>query len=196
MDLILASGSPRRREILGCLGVSFTIRTADTDESSDVADPGARVEAIAAKKCAAVVELLAREAGGELPEDTMVLASDTLVSVDGVFLGKPTDEDDARRMVGMLAGRAHEVSSGIAIHYRGRTVTAHELTRVYFAPMSDEDIDRYVETGESFGKAGGYAIQGHAARYISRIEGDYFNVVGLPVRRLCETLEREFGVSI
>lgn len=196
MNLILASGSPRRREILSCLGVSFTIRTADTDESCDIFDPGARVEAIAEKKCAAVAELLASEAGGELPEDTMVLASDTLVSVDGEFLGKPVDADDARRMVGMLAGRAHEVSSGIAICYRGRTVTAHEITRVYFAPMTDQDIERYVETGESFGKAGGYAIQGHAARYISRIEGDYFNVVGLPVRRLCETLEREFGVRI
>ena len=196
MNLILASGSPRRREILSCLGVSFTIRTADTDESCDISDPGARVEAIAEKKCAAVAELLASEVGGELPEDTMVLASDTLVSVDGEFLGKPVDADDARRMVGMLAGRAHEVSSGIAIRYRGRTVTAHEITRVYFAPMTDQDIERYVETGESFGKAGGYAIQGHAARYISRIEGDYFNVVGLPVRRLCETLEREFGVRI
>lgn len=196
MNLILASASPRRREILTCLGVPFTVRTADADEHCDLADPGARVEAIAMKKCEAALALLTKENPEGLPGDTLIVACDTLVSVDGCFLGKPADEGDIRRMMGMLQGRAHCVSSGIAVWYGGRTVTAHELTQVHFAPMTEGDIQRYIATGESFGKAGAYAIQGHAARYIHRIEGDYFNVVGLPVHRLCATLKEAFGITL
>ena len=196
MNLILASASPRRREILTCLGVPFTVRTADADESCDLADPGARVEAIALKKCNAALEMMQAEHPEGLPEDTLIVACDTLVSVDGCFLGKPVDEADIRRMMGMLQGRAHCVSSGIAVWYGGQTVTAHELTEVHFAPMTEEDTTRYIETGESFGKAGGYAIQGHAARYIHRSNGDYFNVVGLPVHRLCTTLKEAFGITL
>ncbi len=192
--LILASASPRRREILSTLGVPFTIVTAETDETCDLADPGARVEAISSKKCHAVRALL--EAEDRLTEDTLILASDTLVTLDGIFLGKPRDDEDACRMVGMLSGRGHTVASGIALWYRGRTVTAHELTTVNFAPMTEADIRRYIETGEPMGKAGAYAIQGQAARYITGIEGDYFNVVGLPVRRLYTTLLEAFGILL
>lgn len=196
MNLILASASPRRREILASLGVPFTVRTADADESCDIEDEGARVEAIASKKCAATVALLMAEQPEGLPSDTVILASDTLVSVDGDFLGKPVDAADARRMVARLQGRAHHVCSGLAVWYRGRTVTAHDTTEVLFAPMDDAAIDAYIATGESFGKAGAYAIQGHAARYIAGIHGDYFNVVGLPVHRLCRLLDEAFGLTL
>jgi septum formation protein len=152
------------------------------------------VEAISVKKCHAVRDALAAE--GRLDADTVILASDTLVMLDGEFLGKPRDEADARRMVGMLQGRTHTVASGIAIWHKGRTVSAHELTGVTFAPMTEGEIEAYIATGEPFGKAGGYAIQGHAARYITGIRGDYFNVVGLPVRRLYETLALVFGIHL
>ena len=194
MNLILASASPRRREILSTLGVDFTVRVADADETCDLTDPGARVEAISVRKCLAVQALL--EAEGTLSEDTVILASDTLVTLDGIFLGKPRDEEDVRRMMRLLGGRTHTVASGLAIWKGGRVVTAHELTGVSFAPMDEAEIERYLSTGESFGKAGGYAIQGYAARYITGIEGDYFNVVGLPVRRLYETMREAFGVSL
>ena len=194
MKLILASASPRRREILTTLGVSFTVVTADADETCDLGDPGARVEAISVKKCHAVVEALTVE--GKLDADTVVLASDTLVTLDGAFLGKPRDEADARRMIEALQGRSHAVAGGICLWYRGRTVTSSELTRVTFAPMSEADVETYLATGESFGKAGGYAIQGYASRFISGIEGDYFNVVGLPVHRLFKTLAEEFGMQL
>ena len=194
MKLILASASPRRREILSSLGVDFCVRTADADETCDLADPGARVEAISLRKCLAVEEVLRAE--GSLTPDTVILASDTLVTLDGEFLGKPADEADARRMLTMLAGRTHTVASGLALRMGGRTVTAHELTGVTFAPMTEGEIEDYLRTGESMGKAGAYAVQGHAARYITGISGDYFNVVGLPVHRLYEVMRDGLGVRL
>ncbi len=194
MNLILASASPRRREILDTLGVPFTIRVADADETCELSDPGARVETIASRKCLATLELLTAE--GRLTDDTVILAADTLVTLNGAFLGKPCDESDARAMVARLQGRTHTVASGICLWYRGRTVTAHELTGVTFAPMSDDEIDTYIATGESMGKAGAYAIQGYAARFISGIDGDYFNVVGLPVHRLARTMDEAFGLKL
>ena len=194
MNLILASASPRRKEILSTLGVDFTVRTADADETCDLTDPGLRVEAIALRKGRAVEEALRAE--GALTPDTVILASDTLVTLDGEFLGKPLDTEDARRMLSLLQGRTHTVASGLAILRDGRAVTAHELTGVVFAPMSEEEIEDYLRTGESFGKAGAYAVQGHAARYITGLRGDYFNVVGLPVRRLYETLQSGFGITL
>lgn len=196
MKYILASASPRRREILSTLGVDFTVLVADADESCDLTDPGERVESISAKKCLAARDRLVAEGMAADDVDTVIIASDTLVTLDGEFLGKPRDEADAKRMIAMLQGRTHTVASGIAIWHKGRTVSAHELTGVSFAPMTDGEIEAYVQTGESFGKAGGYAIQGHAARYITGIHGDYFNVVGLPVRRLYETLRLVFGIYL
>ncbi len=194
MKLILASASPRRREILTTLGVDFTVRTADADETCFLTDPGERVEAISLKKCLAVRDLL--ESEGALDPETVILASDTLVTLDGQFLGKPADEADIYRMIALLQGRTHTVASGLAIWKDGRTVTSHELTGVTFAPMDEAEIWAYAQTGESFGKAGAYAIQGYASRYITGIEGDYFNVVGLPVRRLYETLREGFGIIL
>lgn len=194
MKLILASASPRRREILAALGVDFTVRTADADESCDLTDPGARVESISLKKCLAVEQSLAAE--GLLTPDTLILASDTLVTLDGRFFGKPRDREDARAMLRDLQGRTHTVASGLALRMNGETAVAHELTGVTFAPMTESEIEDYLRTEESFGKAGAYAVQGHAARYITGIRGDYFNVVGLPVRKLYETLRVAFGVTL
>ena len=196
MKYILASASPRRKEILSNLGLDFTVLVADADETCDIDDPGERVEFISLKKCLAARDRLIAEGMDPADGETVIIASDTLVTLDGEVLGKPRDEDDAVRMIDMLEGRTHTVASGIAVWHKGRTVTAHELTGVSFAPMNPAEVRAYVATGESFGKAGGYAIQGHAARYITGIHGDYFNVVGLPVRRLYETLRMVFGISL
>ena len=196
MKYILASASPRRREILSNLGLEFTVLVADADETCDITDPGERVEFISLKKCLAARDKLLAEGMDPADTETVIIASDTLVTLDGEFLGKPRDEEDAVRMIDMLEGRTHTVASGIAVWHKGRTVTAHELTGVSFAPMNPAEVRAYVATGESFGKAGGYAIQGHAARYVTGIHGDYFNVVGLPVRRLYETLRMVFGISL
>ena len=196
MKYILASASPRRKEILRNLGLDFTVLVADADETCDLTDPGERVEFISLKKCIAARDRLIAEGMDPADKDTVIIASDTLVTLDGEFLGKPRDEADAIRMMDMLEGRTHTVASGIAVWHKGRTVTAHELTGVTFAPMDPAEIRAYIATGESFGKAGGYAIQGHASRYITGIHGDYFNVVGLPVRRLYETLRMVFGIRL
>ena len=196
MKYILASASPRRKEILQNLGLEFSVLVADADEACDLTDPGERVEFISLKKCLAARDKLLAEGMDPADRDTVIIASDTLVTLDGEFLGKPRDEADAIRMMDMLEGRTHTVASGIAIWHKGRTVTAHELTGVTFAPMDPAEIRAYIATGESFGKAGGYAIQGHASRYITGIHGDYFNVVGLPVRRLYETLRMVFGIRL
>ena len=196
MKYILASASPRRREILATLGVDFTVLVADADESCDIDDPGERVESISIKKCLAARDRLMAEGMDPADTETVIIASDTLVVLDGEFLGKPRDEADARRMIARLQGRTHYVASGICLALGGRTVSSHELTGVTFAPMNDREIDTYIATGESFGKAGGYAIQGAAARYITGITGDYFNVVGLPVHGLYRTLRMAFGIEL
>ena len=196
MKYILASASPRRKEILSGLGLEFTVLVADADETCDISDPGERVEFISLKKCLAARDKLVAEGMDPADTDTVIIASDTLVTLDGMFLGKPADEADAVQMLSMLQGRTHTVASGIAVWHKGRTVTAHELTGVTFAPMRPSEIEAYISTKESFGKAGGYAIQGHASRYITGIQGDYFNVVGLPVRRLYETLRMVFGITL
>lgn len=189
-QVILASASPRRRDILTHLGVPFEVCVSEADEHCDLADPGERVEAIARRKCEATRD------SRDVNESELILASDTLVWVDGCFLGKPADQEDAARMLRLLSGRVHRVISGIAVWYKGRMVTAHDTTYVCFRPMSEEDIGEYLATGEPFGKAGGYAIQGEAARYVSEIKGEYENVVGLPVRCLYETVLNEFGMKL
>ena len=196
MRYILASASPRRREILGNLGLDFTVLVADADETCDITDPGERVEFISLKKCLAARDKLVAEGMDPADTETIIIASDTLVTLDGEFLGKPRDEADAIRMMELLEGRTHTVASGIAVWHKGRTVTAHEMTGVTFAPMNPAEILAYIATGESFGKAGAYAVQGHAARYITGLTGDYFNVVGLPVRKLYETLQTGFGITL
>ncbi|MBQ9161746.1 MAG: septum formation protein Maf [Clostridia bacterium] len=194
IDLILASASPRRSEILTSLGVDFRVLVSDADESSDATDAGAHVESIARAKCLAVADSL----GGveNIDGDKMILAADTLVVADSEFLGKPSDAEDAARMLRQLSGREHFVVTGFAVCYDGRVSVSHEKTVVRFAEMTDSDIDSYVDSGEPFGKAGAYAIQGRGARYIEGITGDYFNVVGLPAHKIFDFVRREFGVEL
>ena len=193
MRVVLASKSPRRREILELLGLDFDVVVADTDEFCDCADPGDRVETLALQKGSAVLTNLSEQ--GDLA-DTLIIACDTLVYAEGEFLGKPRDRDDARRMLELLSGKSHEVWSGIYLYFDGKTVTSSESTEVVFAEMSDEEISAYIDSTEPFDKAGAYAVQGGTSRYILGLQGDYFNVVGLPVNLLYTTLKEEFGIII
>jgi len=171
--LVLASASPRRAELLAAAGIAFEVDTADIDETPRAGEaPDVYVRRLAEAKARAVA---ARHPG------RLVLGADTTVVVDGVILGKPVDAADARDMVRRLAGRAHEVLTGVALVGDGTAQVDLAVTTVWFAPMSDADVDAYVASGEPMDKAGAYGIQGRAARYVTRIEGSYSNVVGLPV---------------
>ncbi len=190
LRIILASKSPRRREILENLGVKFEIIVADTDESSDIKDPCELVMTLAARKGRAVLKLL-----GENVKDTLIIACDTLVYADGEFLGKPRDRADAERMIKMLSGESHSVISGLYVYYNGHEARDAAETKVFFDKLTAEEIQAYLDTSEPYDKAGAYAIQGRASAYIRGIEGDYFNVVGLPVNTLCKLLKEKFGLT-
>ena len=191
MRIILASKSPRRKEILENLGIKFDIIVADADESSDIKEPDKLVTALAAKKGRAVLEKLS-----DGSKDALIIACDTLVYADGEFLGKPRDRADAERMIRKLSGSFHYVVSGIYLWHKGKEAGAAASTKVIFDKLTDDDIAAYLDTSEPYDKAGAYAIQGKAGVYINAIEGDYFNVVGLPVNLLCNTLKKEFGIDI
>ncbi len=191
ISVILASKSPRRKEILENLGLKFEVVTADADESSDIREPGALVMALAEKKGVAVKEKL-----GEGADDSLIIACDTLVYCNGEFLGKPQGRNDAERMIRMLSGCSHDVVSGIFLSYKGYTASAYASTKVIFDSMTEGEIEAYLNTDEPYDKAGAYAIQGLASAHIKGIEGDYFNVVGLPVNLLCNTLKEKFAIDI
>ena len=194
MRYILASKSPRRREILSNIGLKFDIVGADTDESSDLTDPIALSEELAARKAEAVRDVLSER--GELSAEDIIIASDTVVECGGEILGKPVDRDDAERMINLLSGRAHRVLSGIALIRGGERVVGHSETFVYMDEIEAEDLSAYLDTPEAYDKAGAYGIQGYASRWISRIEGCYFGVVGMSVNTL-DKLHRELtGASI
>jgi len=188
MKFILASKSPRRREILSDLGLQFDIVTADTDESCDITNPKLLVEELALRKGRAVAD--------SLDCDTIIIASDTVVACNGEILGKPCDRDDAKRMLDMLSGTKHQVISGIALISKEKEVVSSEVTQVIFDVMSDSDKEIYLNSNEPYDKAGAYAIQGLASMWIKGIEGDYFNVVGLPVKLLHDLLLKEFGIDM
>ena len=189
-NIILASASPRRREILQTLGLNFRVLVADVDESSDERDPAKLCALLARRKGEAVLEKLQKE--GTLTPETVVIASDTIVFAKDEILGKPVDEADARRMLKLLSGGSHFVYSGIYLWHAGRGVLSFDATEVFFDALSEEQIERYLASGEPFGKAGGYAIQGHAAPFISGIRGEYFTVVGLPVHEMCRLFRASF----
>ena len=187
MRLILASSSPRRAEILRNAGITFEVVQTHVDETRRSSElPGDYVRRLAASK--------ARGALGRLNGAAIVIGGDTVVLVDGSILGKPASAGDARETLRRLSGRTHEVLSGLAAIRLpdGAERVVEETTRVTFAPLSTEEIADYIATGEPFGKAGAYAIQGRAGKFVTRLDGDYFNVMGLPLPRLY-TILREFG---
>ena len=193
MKYILASASPRRKEILENLGLDFIVITSDADESSEEKDPEALTEELSRRKAEAVRDCL--ESRGELDGETVIIASDTVVYASGEILGKPKNKDDAERMIRTLSGNTHTVTSGVALIYKSKTVTAHSTTKVTFDELCEEFIESYVSSREPYDKAGAYAIQGRAAEVISKIDGCYFNVVGLPVNRLIH-LAKENGIPL
>ena len=175
--LILARASPQRRAILDSVGVAFDVRPQDVDEIEAGAPAEVALENARRKAAAAAVDA---------DEDDVVVGVDTLVALDGRIWGKPGDEEEARATLRALAGRTHEVHSGIAIVRGDETETAHEVTAVTFRELDDATIDWYLGHREWEGRAGGYAIQGRGAALVRRIEGDYLNVVGLPLAALLE----------
>lgn len=188
MNLILASASPRRQELLRGLGLVFSVRTADIDESMD-ASRGEEAEV--ARISRAKAEAVRAQAGS----DAVIIAADTIVCIDGKILGKPHSKEEAAEMLRRLSGRAHQVRTGVTV-LRGETVrTEVDTTFVRFRAISEEEIAAYIATGEPMDKAGSYGIQGRAAIFAEGIEGDYFNVMGLPLCRLDRML-REFGVAV
>ncbi len=179
MNLILASQSPRRRELLALLGIPFQVRVADIDETMDPsAAPAAEVARVSRLKAEAIAH----------NEDDVVVAADTIVVCQGRILGKPKDEADAKRMLNLLSGRDHQVMTGMTVIAPGGARTVTEITDLHFVELTQAQIDGYIASGEPMDKAGAYGIQGGAAVFCSRLEGDYYNVVGLPVCRLGQIL--------
>lgn len=186
--LVLASASPRRRELLTQAGYSFEVRPAHIPEDPrEGEDPIAYVTRLAREKAEVVFRELS--ANGSADGALVVLGADTTVTLDNHILGKPEDAADATRMLRMLSGRSHHVITGVAVVTAGGAEVAAEVTAVRFLTMTDEEIAAYVATGEPMDKAGAYGIQGLAARWIPRIEGCYFNVVGLPLALVSTLLE-------
>jgi septum formation protein len=180
--VILASQSPRRRELLTLIGIPHEVRPADIDESYLPGEtPTEHCERLAREKAATI-------AGAD--PDALTIGSDTIVVIDGLVLGKPRGEDDARRMLRMLSGRAHTVHTAVAVDFRRRVLSGVESVGVTFRTLSEEDLDAYVATGEPMDKAGAYGIQGYGATIVERIDGDYFAVMGLALGRLVGLMRR------
>jgi septum formation protein len=178
--LILASASPRRRELLAQADFNFTVESANISEEIQPGEAAAKyVQRLAVEKAQAVLALHPADVG----EPLVVLGADTCVLCGGEILGKPKSRDDARRMLELLSGRTHQVLTGIAAATHAATVSDVEITQVYFDLILEEEMAHYLDSGEPMDKAGAYGIQGYAARWIPRIEGCYFNVVGLPLAR-------------
>lgn len=188
--LVLASGSPRRKEILEIFNYPFEIMTSDIEEPVHDEDaPEITVMTLALEKSLDISQ--------KVPSGTLVIGADTLVYCQG-YLGKPQDEADAQSMLNRLQGRTHHVYTGISVVRAGsdEKVVEYVKTAVRMKPLNADQIATYVATGEPMGKAGAYAIQGKGALFIDGIEGDYFNVVGLPIQKLAEVLELHFGCRL
>lgn len=181
-QIILASGSPRRRELLSLYTADFTVCASDFDESAVTADsPAQLVETLARGKCLAVTK--------DHP-GAVVIGCDTVVDVNGEVFGKPHSVEDAKRMLRALSGATHEVHTGVCISDGTRTESFVDTCRVKFFSIPEEEVDRYTATEEPYDKAGAYAIQGRAALWLDAIEGDYYTIMGLPVSRTIRLLER------
>ena len=204
MSIILASASPRRKELLEQIGLEFEIFPAKGEEVITKSIPHEVVMELSKQKAeevAAMFKTFAEE-NTEIttPSDLLVIGADTVVAYDGQILGKPKDEEDAKRMLRMLAGNTHSVFTGVTLVLIDTTGRAGELvfyekTDVKMHPMTETEIDRYIATGEPMDKAGSYGIQGKCAIYIEKIDGDYNNVVGLPITRIYQELKK-IGIDI
>lgn len=181
--MILASGSPRRKELLEQLGIEFEVIPSRKEEIFTGTTPKEVVEELSRQKAVEV---------GDMVEDSpVIIGGDTIVVLEGQILGKPRDEEDAKKMLRMLQGKTHQVYTGITVFVKGEiSFTFSEITYVTMYPMSEQEIQDYVMTGEPLDKAGSYGIQGKAAKYIKKIDGDYNTVVGFPVARLYQELKR------
>lgn len=191
--IILASGSPRRREILENIGLNFSVSVSNADEGSvspEGIPVGIYVQELAMLKAAASAKTAVRGA--------LVIGADTVVSLDGKILTKPTDENDAFEMLTELSGKTHEVYTGICVTDTSdmKSVCRSACTKVTFSPLTEKIVRAYIQTGESSDKAGAYGIQGKGALLVEKIDGDYFNVVGLPVKLLSEILRDEFDFEV
>ena len=186
LAVVLASASPRRRDLLDLIGIRHTVSPADVDESLH---PGELPEAYAERLARAKAEKLADE-----QPDALIIGADTIVVIDDTVLGKPQDVGDAERMLGLLSGRSHTVMTAVAVNYNGKTVSTVEMVDVTFRPLSEDEIRSYLQTGEPMDKAGAYGIQGFGATIVRRIDGDYFAVMGLSLVQLV-ALMAEAGVS-
>ena len=188
MKIVLASQSPRRRQLLGQMGLEFTTQSPEIDES-----------AFHGRDARDLVETLSREkarwVARQQTPDTLVIGADTVVVLDGAILGKPRDGAEAEAMLAALSGRDHQVFTGVTLCQGDRILTQAEETQVTFRPLTGQEIRQYVSTGEPMDKAGAYGIQGLGALLVQRLEGDYFNVMGLPLCRLGRML-RAFGVEL
>ena len=184
MEIILASQSPRRKELLERMGIrTFTVMDSGVDEhEEELLPPEELVCRLSERKAEAVAQ--------RAPAGAVVIAADTVVSLDGAILGKPADKLEAFRMLSTLSGARHQVHTGVTVMRDGEKQIEHETTDVTFRELSEEEIEHYLATGEPMDKAGAYGIQGYGALLVERIEGDYYNVMGLPVCRLGQMLRR------
>ena len=181
MQLILASQSPRRKELLGLFHIPFTVRTSDADETMDPKlPPEGEVARVSRLKAQAVPH----------EDGDVVVAADTIVVCDGQVLGKPRSRDHAIEMLSLLSGRGHQVMTGLTVLAKGQQVSVTEITDIHFRELSQKEIRAYVDTGEPMDKAGSYGIQGGAALFAEKMHGDYYNVMGLPVCRLGKILRQ------
>ena len=180
--IILASASPRRKEILELADLKFDVMPSDAQEITAKTAPNEVVMELASLK--------AKDIYKKSEKQSMIVGADTVVAYQGQILGKPTDKADAKRMLTMLSGQTHEVYTGVCVIEDGKTKTFYEETKVTFYEISDEQIDRYIKTGEPMDKAGSYGIQGKAAVFIKGIEGDYYNVVGFPIARFLQEITK------
>lgn len=186
MEVILASQSPRRKELLSLFHIPFTVRVSDADETMDPSLTAAQAVAQVSRRKAEAVQRCA---------DDVVIAADTIVVLGGEILGKPRDAQDASRMLHLLSGRDHQVMTGMTVLRGEQCRVCTEITDIHFRPLTDREIDAYIRTGEPMDKAGSYGIQGGAALFAERLVGDYYNVMGLPVCRLGQLL-REIAPEI
>lgn len=193
-EFVLASASPRRKELLEKMGLQFSIVVSEADESAVSRDIPVNlyVQELALLKASATAKMLLRN------KKALIIAADTIVTLDGEILGKPDGEDGAKKMLSSLSGRTHEVYTGYCIMRisDGKTVCNSVKTEVKFKTLTEQKIRSYIESGEPMDKAGAYGIQGLGSMLIEKINGDYFNVVGLPVSALADTLEKEFDIEI